>query len=358
MPIFDNKQLVNSTAPHMSDFVDTKTGRVPWGLLVFDYFTTLDPNDANGDGTEGDALDPYRIPGRININTGSWYVMAGLPLIGPIDPMNPTTTDLPIRYTLTGSETNASPAFWSAASGILAGVAADTILPLPGPEARYPGWFLDASTAMNGQWYRLGPFLAQAAAGYRDRLQYIVYNAAVPKTVLYDAWNRNTDTAYRPTSYDTIRATNSATTAPQRGFLTLGELGNVMGFDGSAPARLALGPDATALGGYAAGPGLGFGGDFMKAVSLLALLDTNFLTTRSNTFTVYTTLYDRENQQASVRSQVTLDRSNLLPRLIWQDTNGNGVQDSADTYTTVQSTDPPEIIARRDYSYFNAQYDQ
>jgi hypothetical protein len=28
------------------------------------------------------------------------------------------------------------------------------------------------------------------------------------------------------------------------------------------------------------------------------------------------------------------------------------------SFTTLQSDGPPELIARRDYSYFNAQYDQ
>ena len=58
-------------------------------------------------------------------------------------------------------------------------------------------------------------------------------------------------------------------------------------------------------------------GDFVKAVSLMALLDSQYLTTRSNTFTVYSSVMDRQNPQASVRSQVTVDRSNLLPRLTY-----------------------------------------
>jgi len=322
MPIFDNKQPDNGS---VGDF--DKTGTVPWGLLVFDYLTTLNPDDADGDGVPwqfdaGDGpLDPYRVPGRININDASWYVLAGLPLIE-----HDAGYNLP---TLQG--TNASPAFWSAASGILTGTGSDNT-------PRYPTL---VRADVSDPWpYRLGPYLGQATAAYRDRVQYVsLIYSPVP-----DAWDRNNGDVYRPSTYGAIRRTSS-TNMPQRGFLTLGELANVMGFDGTDPlytppvGNFGAGGAATVLGG----------GDFMKAVSLLALLDTHFLTTRSNTFTVYTTLFDREDPQASTSSQVTLDRSNLLPRLVPTGTT---------SFTTIQSDGPPELIARRDYSYFNAQYDQ
>jgi hypothetical protein len=333
MPVFDNEQKVASD----SAFADTRMGRVPWGQLVFDYFTTLDPNDPN------DPVDPYRVPGRININDASWYVLAGLPVIGPLDAANPLSTNLPL-------DRNASPAFWDASSGILAGIGGD------GATARYPGAFLDARSALNGQWYRLGPNLGQAAAAYRDRTAYIQGDAI--STPLGLGWQRNDPNSpaqlrYRPIFYGPddeeyssgIRRGGALSKA--RGFLTLGELANVIAFDGSTGTEITgdnLQAGSTVLGGY----GYGAGGDFMKAVSLLALLDTHFLTTRSNTFTVYTTLFDRENPQASVRSQVTVDRSNLLPRLVTN--GGNSV--------TLPSDGSPELIARREYSYFNSQYDQ
>ncbi|MBU0638492.1 MAG: hypothetical protein KKB50_06465, partial [Planctomycetes bacterium] len=148
---------------------------------------------------------------------------------------------------------------------------------------------------------------------------------------------------------------------PCHGFLSVGELANVMGFDGSTTVQIIIDPataSGTVLGGYT----LNVGGDFMKAVSLLALLDTHFLTTRSNTFTVYLTLTDRKNPQASVRSQMTVDRSNLLPRLIWQDLNGTGIPDlsplPADIFTVLQNTGLPELIGQREVSYFNARYDE
>lgn len=320
MPIFYNKQKENGS---VGDF--DKTGTVPWGLLVFDYFTTLNPNDANGDGTEDDPLDPYRVPGRININTAPWYLLAGLPLIGPDGP--PATGELPINKT-------ASPAFWSPVSGVLAGQGEDGTF-------RYPQW-VDRTGAAYGQWYRLGPYLAQAAAAYRDRVQYVQYSAS-SSPFAYAHW-RNAGEIYRPTQYGTgpaaIRGAgddlSDPATAPtwKRGLLSVGELANVMGFDSwvlndtAHPERMV---------------------DFFKAVSLLAMLDTQFLTTRSNTFTIYVTLTDRLNPQASVRSQVTVDRTNLLPRLL-VDQLGNA--------TVVQNNGLPELIGQREVSYFNARYDE
>src|SRR5262249_8528489 len=59
-------------------------------------------------------------------------------------------------------------------------------------------------------------------------------------------------------------------------------------------------------------------GDFVKAISLLVLIDSQYLTTRTNTFTSYVSVIDRENPENSVRSQVTFDRSNLLPSVVYE----------------------------------------
>ena len=95
--------------------------------------------------------------------------------------------------------------------------------------------------------------------------------------------------------------------------------------------------------------------DFMKAVSLMALLDTQFLTTRSNTFTIYVTVFDRENPQASVRSQMTVDRGNTLPKIAnWFNPNP---PPGAVEQVTLQNTALPEIIAERRIGYFNTVFD-
>jgi hypothetical protein len=373
MPVFDNSQ--NTETISGTPGFDL-TGRVPWGQLVFDYFTTQDPN----------AVDPYHVPGRIDINTAPWFVLANLPVFGGVG--NVASANLPVGSSVTG----AAPAFWSAAAGILAG---DGWPPSgvhrylePTTNSTTPG-FIQGSADTNGEWYRLGPYLAQALAAYRDRTAYITINASDPYSVLANAnWRDNPlRFPYRPLQYDNDPATNtpdpnsprgmldlSSVANPaawKRGVLSIGELANVIGCDGSNTSQLGvpLDPSRTVLGGYDnshTGPNLA--GDFMKAVSLLALLDTHFLTTRSNTFTVYTTLLDRETPSASVSSVTTVDRSNLLPRLMWQDGTGiwaNGVQDppdptdsTADRYTVIQNGGEPEILARREFPYYGARYDE
>lgn len=324
LPVFDTRQPASSSGP----FTDERLGPLPWGLLVYDYFTTLNPN------TPG--LDPYRVPGRININTAPWYVLAGLPLIGPTSALG----DLPLAP-------GGAPAFWSASAGVLAGTWSD------GSTPRGYSSLVDYLSASDGQWYRLGAKLAQAAAAYRDGVAY-ASNSTAP--VLYQAQWRSSSlgpAVYRPSNYGELRGPTASAPDPnapswKRGFVTLGELANVMGFDSSDDTWSWTYPEDTVLGGY------GYplvGGDFMKAVSLLALLDTHFLTTRSNTFTVYSAVMDRETPQASSQSQMTIDRSNLLPRLVVQDTDGDGIPD---TYTTIEPTGSPELIARRDGSYFDA----
>ena len=52
----------------------------------------------------------------------------------------------------------------------------------------------------------------------------------------------------------------------------------------------------------------------VEAVSTLVMLDTHFLTSRSNTFTIYVSLIDRKDPQASIRSATSGGRSASHPR--------------------------------------------
>jgi hypothetical protein len=322
MPIFDNLNGNNK--------------QLPWGLMVFDYFTTLDPKGVDQAATAtADDIDPYRIPGRIDINTAPWYVLAGLPMLDASDL-------LPAYATFT---TAASPAFWSSAAGVLFGSGADST-----PRVSSVTTAGSSTNLLN--WGRVGPVAGKAMAAYRDRVPYVKLDTN-EGGLFYYAYGRNTATVggvslhtWRDSSrYGPIRGQDEATPT-QFGFLSLGELVNVPGMDGNDSSYDAAGR-----------------GDYVRAVSLLARLDTHFLTTRSNTFTIYTTLVDRRNPQASVRSQVTIDRSKLLPRLVWQDTNNNGIMDppvgntTDDVYTTIQNTGDPEIIGDREIGYYNTRYD-
>jgi len=356
MPIFDNQQGLESGA-YGDYFDDDEAGKIPWGLLVFDYFTTLNPDGADGLPNTSDDIDPHRVAGRININAAPWYVLAGLPIVNPV---------------LLAS-TGASPAFWNADSGVLLGLGAD------GTTVRFIGTtdgvtprtvdgslpFFDPGFGSFGA-YRLGPHLAQNGAAYRDRIRYLPdTQAPYPR-----AEGRNDEAlaqAYRYRDedgnnvpwpgphYGRIRRGAGITADPTKyGYLTLGELLNVHHMD-SGVLNFNNYPDQPTHQAY--------GTDFVKAVSLLALLDTHFLTTRSNTFTAYVTVTDRQNPQQSVRSQITLDRSNILPRLVL-DVNGNPIIEDPDgagpepaQAVVITKDGLPEVIAERRVGYHNARFD-
>jgi hypothetical protein len=371
MPVFDNRQEAEGL------FDDDALGRIPWGLQVFNYFTTLDP-EADYDGNDQADVDPYRVPGRININTAPWYVLAGLPVVDPESLGADQDYESP------------DPAFWSSVSGVLVGQVRGPVF------ASFPNQSLnrfggDSSYGLiyddEVRWYRLGSQLAQAIVSYRDQLRYT--SAGLPvasRNPLWSADRRNgpsdlgvpdpqvfyrREDAGSPVwlggySYGVIR--RGTEDQPKLGFLSIGELANVRGFD--SPVYNPAYPGDTSLMlynplGKAASQPTNTP-DFFKAVNLLALLDSHFITTRSNTFTVYLTVTDRDpqRQQASVRVQYTLDRSNLLPRLVLdrldrrpllQDTNGDLIPDSP---VIVENRGLPEVIGRREVGYFNTWFDQ
>lgn len=367
MWIFDNHQEIRNgfyyddpSATHGG------VGKIPWGLLVFDYFTTLQL-DENGDG-EAD-IDPLRVPGRINVNTAPWYVLAGLPVVNP--------------HNFQAILNQASPAFWSAASGVMVGQSQATLIMSDNaPLQRFalrsmnPAQTLVYSDAQSG-WLRLGPVLAQAIAGYRDRLSYVPDDAtALPRA---DVRNSGSflERRYRAeTQQDLINFAGYAygemrrdyTLSSQRsyrGFIGLGEMLNVYGMDSAIQSLIGNGYGP--LGARAGAHTLNLAPDFFKAVSLMALLDTHFLTTRSNTFTVYVSIMDKEDPQSSVRAQLTVDRSNCLPKLVTYPTAVDPLNRPM-TYQTglggeikpviIRSDDLPEILVERRSGYFNTRFDK
>ena len=462
MPIFDNKQKPEANGY----FADSAAGTTPWGQLVFDYFTTRNVSNpvmaTNALFSRYVYENPTQIAGRININTASWWVLAGLPMIhknrattAPFSPIPPLTNS------------SASPAFWSGSSGILFGQHGTLMGSLIWPGEAFTrrtddsGMLLlpyrppAAPPAQGTDVYRLGPTLGQAAAAYRDQVPYSPEAADLPGGTMPDnhptgslfAWTR--DNAQYHTSnraplngiaaltqqrlnmpagtqaislriprdaFDTLNPntgglqqiypspynrkdspavrgarlyrfdpgsgtfTNEIPNSAKYGFVSVGELINVPGMahdrDGYALARVR---------GALVGPGSGTANasevyantstwplnsnnpDFVKAISYLVLLDSHYVTTRSNTFTVYTSLMANEpqQQQRSLRSQVTVDRSNILPLPIYSDDDGDGnpnePEDNDGLVRLVAVQQPsakPQIIAERQTGYFNTQYDE
>lgn len=413
MPVFENQQAVRNGSYLDADPDTGARPALPWGQLVFDYFTTIDPTRAG--------IDNMAIPGRININQAPWYVLSKIPMLGPVMPNGtvPTFATTPAQRSVAQLPLRAkggvlmpaivtaddpSPSFWDPSVGVLAGVG---ILPdvntRPETDRHRLAFYdvtqggqapvefsLPAYSARDGG-YRLGAWLAQAAAAYRDGIPYVAEpTASISHFAKYsDAYLRNggptANSVYRPARFGPIRGAALTGTPPpgqdprptDYGFLSVGELLNVKGWDSTAPRRYAPGP---------AGVPVLDSGDFVKAVSVLALLDTQYLTTRTNTFTAYVSVMDRENPEASIRSQVTFDRSNLLPRLDYlpKPTLASGAPNPVftleprrvnllDRLNAAQQPIPdgigetpvrfepvdrePRIIAERRIGYFNTRFD-
>lgn len=343
MPLFDNAQATDANG----EFAAARGGEVPWGQLVYDYFTTINPRSAR-------EFDVMRIPGRINVNQASFYVLAGLPVI------DPGMSDF-----LKVGAVGASPALSDASAGILFGTGA-----AGGPYASVPRF--DQSVLKQPAGDRVGAPLAAAIASYRDRAQLIdpLMSGGAPGWPYYGgSFDRNAPTSvfapYRPATpaWGDLRRGLSTPSDPKKyGLVTLGELLNVKGFDQASTFPAAQAGLSETLVTPTANGGDG-SGDFVKAVGLMAMLDTHFLTTRSNTYTIYLTVTDRENPRASVRSQVTVDRTNTLPRLVTIVGGRNHGEpvlvNDAGVFrpVTVRSNELPEVVAQREVAYLNSTYD-
>ncbi len=359
MPLFDNKQ----PAVTGGLFTDDNAGRVPWGQLVFDYFTTILPVYPGVDETYGTAddieTDYYRIPGRININTAPWYVLAGLPLLNPVGDL---------------SAAGASPAFWDVNSGVFVGLDAngaprcmlrnadDTYLPdVRGyvadsqPKTHPHVWNHPTDTTYDT--YRLGAWLGQAIAAYRDKTPYYEGGSLGGGPVIEQIYtNAHARPWYGNPAVYGEHTPRGIGTDEHLGFLTVGELLNVKGFDSTWFDKDGL-PVVDVLSAV-------HRGDFLRSINLLLLLDTHYLTTRSNTFTVYSTVFDRDTPESSVHTQATIDCSRMLPRLVLdsngdpllEDSNGNGTIDSA--VILRQDNARPEIIAERRGGYFDTTFEK
>ncbi|MFQ5490220.1 MAG: hypothetical protein ACE5GE_05815, partial [Phycisphaerae bacterium] len=234
---------------------------IPWGQLIFDYFTALPLDHARTNATGG-LNDPtptvdqggMRVHGRIDLNSAPWWVIQGIPYLSQVD-----LDALPGPYP--NSQGMAS--IQEKVFGVLN----------PDPNLATP----------------IGPELAQSIVAYRE------------------ARDIGTGTGdYNPTTG--VRARNGT------GFLTVGELAHVWNIGASTAAY------RIDTGKIAGNPN----DDFIEAAALLIALG-DWVTTRSHVFTVYGTLRGAGTKSAvdkrAVRFQETVDRmpcffDNKLPQRI------------------------------------------
>lgn len=261
---------------------------LPWGLLVFDYFTAL-PLETNPadfeqllysiDYPPTDYVKPkvdqagLRVYGRIDVNVAPWKVLTGLPLIAG--------KDLPgAGPTITGPTSS----FFDKLKSVY-----------PSDDTNNTDWFDKCQTALGWQ-------AARAIVAYRDGLNNFPVGCSGE---------------FCPGDYrDRIEGPFDEPTTPYllgmrqgKGFLSIGELANVR-----HPDRLTDRPIFRIDNG-AVGSGVAAGNpteDYVEGVALLVALG-DWVTTRSHVFTIYGTIRGdgsdpTEVDRRAIRFETTVDR--------------------------------------------------
>ncbi len=366
MPVFDQNQLAQvglnpvTGVPDGSQPMDgTTLLSIPWGQLVFDYFTALpfenqfdplvappavarpvepgNPSELEGgwpidDGIDNDndgvidddgyvsyvaylranqptvELGGVRVHGRININAAPWKVLQGAPLMPP--------GVLPIykQFDPTLTVFSGSLGSWSNWDGF-------GLQDPAGNGAGYLGELSFTADAAGGRMEQLGAAKTKGIVAYRELRE---LPDPIPTWAGRTTGNYNT---LMPNSfrYRSDGSTNPLASTTQRhtaGFLTVGELANV---------RLTRPSDATLVvtdgfsqmdnGQSYDFPGAGFQNYLFAVAPLVALGD--WVTVKGHTFTAYGVLTGhgdvlKANPDDDVvldraeRFEMVFDRSNLL----------------------------------------------
>jgi hypothetical protein len=350
MPVFDTAQVAQG-AFNGAQPMDGKTQlSIPWGQLVFDYFTALafenqfnpladpplftiptNPGDMgdpdwpaspNGDG-DGDGLVAHmdrgyaeyvaylranqptvelggvRVHGRININAAPWKVLDGLPLMHPR--VMPIYKHL---YSHAGPPPIPAIDTWKWSNV------------LPDPNGGFPMGFDSFTPTGDGAGLagptveKLGVRRAKGIVAYRELRDFT--NASVPWTTgNYNTLNGGARLRSEgPASGNFLALTTQRHTA---GFLTVGELANVRSPGG------VMSPFTDTLSQMDNGQTVMFGGagaqNYLFAVAPLVALG-DWVTVKGHTFTAYGVLTGQgdveEVNRRAERFEMVFDRSNLL----------------------------------------------
>jgi len=315
MPVFDTLDLHH--VPAASDGMPNGVWQayrpgepmhLPWGQLVFDYFTALPLENEGPYRVSGGQVDPaaqarvdmggLRVHGRININAAPWIVMQGLPLM----PME--------RFDYNG---NANHPVYLGLKDALdpAGI--------NGPSDLNGGAVADDESGV------LGRRRAMAIAAYRDVRDVV------------DVIDGGATQDYGDNGTTTSRGWNDADPEFRRGtgFLSVGELANVRHEGAAAAFRLDSGmvvDNASTLT---------VDSPYLDAIAVLVSLG-DWVTVRSHVFTIYGTVrggtapepdgnpvnvldhLDEVNERA-MRFQKTIDRLRTFMGRTRPDTIGDSV---------------------------------
>ncbi len=286
MPVFDPPVLGTDTnwysAHHLAPNI-TRRGApgnldtLPWGQLVFDYFTALPLSNpgpyvdvepgpevvvASPDSKPRVDLDGLRVHGRININAAPWKVLAGLPFV-PMEKI-PVAFKAEMRRVL----------------GFVKETAANSLAPAPAE--------LDMLDTQAG---RIGNELAQAIVAYRELRP--LPGGVTNSTGNYDNGTPVGGTPPAPTiAYG--RGWNVAAPVARRGtgFMGVGELANVRHLGAATlvpPPPPGFSKTFFRIDGGVIDPtqpNLANTQNFVDAVAALVALG-DWVTVRSQVFTVY-----------------------------------------------------------------------
>jgi len=268
---------------------------LPWGQLVFDYFTALPlKNDGPFPGYTSTSLadnqprvdmDGLRVHGRININAAPWFVLKGLPFI----PMKlvPQAFQDTFRKTL-------------------------LLLPAEDAEAQ-----------------PIGPARAKAIVAYRDQREI--------KQGLGTTFTGNYGDTAGGAAFSREWGVGNPAVRRGMGFLTVGELANVR--------------HPSAVGNTEGYPRLddgvvpykpGYGDTYLKAIAALACL-SDWVSVRSQVFTVYGTLrgdIDDTIEDSDPVKEEALRRKDVDSRAV-------RFQQTIDRLPTFLGADEPSLIGNR-----------
>lgn len=315
MPIYDETPAGTPARHHVhpASFYDPTTGtdptlnipgdvsQLPWGQLVFDYFTALPLNNggpwssaaASRDAAAKPRVDRegLRVHGRVDINAAPWSVLAGLPLI-PMDkiPAGGSPGQIPLlRAAIRKGAGLVNPA--------LPNPFAPNVDNVYNPNQPNLPWHVLVAEGIAAT---AGVSIAQSIAAYRE-LREIISKSGPPllTTGNYD---------YDPSlgfgrGWDVLGPKLRRGT----GFLTVGELANLR----HPSAMPAFRTDGGVVGSGQE--------DYLTAVAVLVALN-DWVSVRSHVYTVYGTIWGdaaatvtpQQLEAHAIRFQETFDRLDVF----------------------------------------------